>query len=391
MNTPDMRIALYMSPWRAIQTPTGVGQHVVRMCDEIARTPGVQASLVAAREDYVQARDYLPESLATADVAYLPNRERLTRLLMLATRLLPVEDYSGEQDWVYCPKEQPVATRCARLAVTVHDVRGLEASIPGLTQRTRRRDQIRWKLLVHKILHRSTLIATVSEFTRRRILELYGARYEHRTVVVGNGVSDAYSASAGETDGSVLERYGLSGRPYLCLVGSLTFRKGGDLILSLAESLRAKRLPHRNAVSASRHSAQLIAKYKSMKSADPDFPVDLPGYVAEEDQAALLRHSVALLFPSRYEGFGIAVLEAMAAGAPVICSRNAALPEVAGDAALYLESESVEEMLEAIRHAEESSNGRAVLIARGRERAKEFTWQACAAKLLSGMRAADTD
>lgn len=383
----EMHVALYASPWRSIQKPTGVGQHLLRMSCEVARAPGVRTSLLATRDDYTAARQYLPPPLDAAPVRFLPGAERMTRMLMMGTNWLPVERWSGHVDWVYCPKEQPVATKQARLAVTVHDVLGLEEPIAGLPLHASSWSRARWRLLIRRILQRAQLIPIVSDFTRQRLIELFSLGDDERLVVVGNGVSDSYFREPSDDDSQVLEKYGVADRPFLCLVGSLTFRKGGDLILSLARRLMEERRPHRIVVSGRRHDAELQARFAAMKSEYPQLPLDLPGYVSEEEQAVLLSHSVALLFPSRYEGFGIPVLEAMAAGAPVICSRNAALPEVAGDAALFLESESVDEMLHSVQHIEDSQNGRAALISSGRRRAAEFTWQACAAKLLAAMRA----
>jgi glycosyltransferase involved in cell wall biosynthesis len=381
----EMRVALYVSPWRSIEKPTGVGQHIARMSSEVAGMAGVSASLLATRSDYSQIRGTLPEPLGVMPVHYLPGAERLTRALMIGTSLLPVERWCGEVDWLYCPKEQPVASRRARLAVTVHDVLGLETQIPGIAPTTRT-SRLRWRMLMRKVLERASLIATVSEFTRGRLVELFRLENDPRLVVVGNGVGEAYFRPEARQDPEVLNRYGVAGKPYLCLVGSLTHRKGGDLVLDLAKRLLESKLPHRIIVSGRRHDAELVSRMAEMKSDCPTLPIDLPGYVSDEDQAALLSHSSALLFPSRYEGFGIPVLEAMAAGAPVICSRNAALPEVAGDAALYLDGESVDEMLEAVRHVEDYSNGRATMIAAGRRRAAEYTWRACAGRLVAAMR-----
>jgi glycosyltransferase involved in cell wall biosynthesis len=281
-----------------------------------------------------------------------------------------------------------VATRRARLAVTVHDVLGLEKPIPGLSS-TSRATRMRWRLLMRRVLERADLIATVSEFTRQRLIELFGLPEDDRLVVVGNGVNETYFRAGSEADGEVLEKYGVAARPYVCLVGSLTYRKGGDLVLELARQIREAGLPHRIVVSGRRHDADLVERLRELRTEYRDLPLDLPGYVSDEDQASLLSHASAMLFPSRYEGFGIPVLEAMAAGTPVICSRNGALPEVCGESAVYLEDESVGGMLAALLHVEDSSNGRMELIEAGRKRASEFTWAACAERLLTTMRIRD--
>jgi glycosyltransferase involved in cell wall biosynthesis len=103
--------------------------------------------------------------------------------------------------------------------------------------------------------------------------------------------------------------------------------------------------------------------------------VEVRGRVAREELARLYRTASALVFPSLYEGFGQPPLEAMASGTPVATSRAGALPEVCGDAALYFDPTSVEEIAEAILAVLERPDR---LIQRGVERAAAFTWDACA-------------
>jgi glycosyltransferase involved in cell wall biosynthesis len=85
-----------------------------------------------------------------------------------------------------------------------------------------------------------------------------------------------------------------------------------------------------------------------------------------------------LVMPSFIEGFGLPVLEAMACGTPVVCSRAASLPEVAGDAAEFFEPSSVDDLAAAIERVLDSPERQATLCQKGLERAKEFSWEECA-------------
>lgn len=100
--------------------------------------------------------------------------------------------------------------------------------------------------------------------------------------------------------------------------------------------------------------------------------VCFPGYVSDTDLAILMEQAAGLVFPSLYEGFGLPVLEAMAAEIPVACSRCTALPEVAGDAARYFDPCQTEDMAQAICDLVGEESTRQVLVRKGRERVRRY-------------------
>ena len=107
------------------------------------------------------------------------------------------------------------------------------------------------------------------------------------------------------------------------------------------------------------------------------------GTVDDADLPALYGAALAFVFPSRYEGFGLPVLEAMACGTPVICSNAASLPEVAGDAALLIDPTDASTLTEALQCILDDRALRAQLSARGLEQAARFSWPQAAAKTLA--------
>ena len=110
--------------------------------------------------------------------------------------------------------------------------------------------------------------------------------------------------------------------------------------------------------------------------------VVFPGHVPPEDLRALYSACAMFVFPSLYEGFGMPVLEAMACGAPVLCSNSSALPEVAGGAAILVEPTSVEEISAAMAKVLSNKDVRDELRRAGLARAKTFTWERAARELL---------
>lgn len=110
------------------------------------------------------------------------------------------------------------------------------------------------------------------------------------------------------------------------------------------------------------------------------------GHVPDAELAQLYGQALALVFPSKYEGFGLPVLEAMGRGCPVICSRVASLPEVAGDAAWWCELEAGS-YLHALRECAGSGPARAECVRAGPVQARKFSWNRCAAETLDVYRA----
>lgn len=142
---------------------------------------------------------------------------------------------------------------------------------------------------------------------------------------------------------------------------------------------------------------RIIQAYVSISAAGyqlvmviPGFPrkVDVPGIkiireaMTANDLAKLYRGAVAFLFPSLHESFGMPILEAMACGCPVVTSNVTACPEVAGDAALLVNPQSVEEIAQAMQRLIEDEKLRAELREKGLARVKEFTWEKSAEKHL---------
>jgi glycosyltransferase involved in cell wall biosynthesis len=114
--------------------------------------------------------------------------------------------------------------------------------------------------------------------------------------------------------------------------------------------------------------------------------LQLTGFVDDEALCSLYHGARAVWFPSKYEGFGVPVLEAMACGAPVVTSDCTALPEVAGGAAVLVRPDAVSSHVEALTTVCDDGDFREALIAQGHTRANHFSWRTSATTLLSHFR-----
>jgi glycosyltransferase involved in cell wall biosynthesis len=230
-------------------------------------------------------------------------------------------------------------------------------------------------------------IVADSEFTRNDLAESYGIAKE-KMVVVYPGRDESLSPVA---DQEVLDelraRYSLP-QSYLLYVGTLHPRKN---LVRLVQAFRlaADRLaPDLCLVLSGRKGWMYDDIYAEVERQGLANRVRFTGYVAQADMAALLSAAKAFVFPSLHEGFGFPVLEAMACGTPVLTSDRASLPEVAGNAALYVDPLDIEAMGAALVRVVSDQNLRLELVERGFDQIHRFSWRRCAEATLEVLEAA---
>jgi len=211
---------------------------------------------------------------------------------------------------------------------------------------------------------------------------------ERRTTVVPLGVEDRFfaaSAAAPPPDGIAPED-----EPYILYVGTIEPRKNLPRLLeAYAASSLNGHIPLVLAGVPRWGSEPVLAR-----AAEPDLAgsVRLLRYVDDRDLPHLYRRALLFVYVSLYEGFGLPVLEAMAAGAPVLTSSTSSLPEVAGDAALLVDPEDTSAIRSGLERLFADSGLRAELSRRGVARARRFPWTATAAAIMRLLsRLADAD
>jgi glycosyltransferase involved in cell wall biosynthesis len=163
-------------------------------------------------------------------------------------------------------------------------------------------------------------------------------------------------------------------RPYLLFVGTLEPRKNIVRIVQAFEWI-AQDHPGLGFVLAGKlgwHTAEIVA---ALENSPMRSRIRHLGFVSEAEKWVLLRNCIMLVYPSLYEGFGLPVLEAMAAGAPVITSNLSSMPEIAGDAAVLVDPNSVEEIAVAIDQLLRDEEGRDCRRRLGLRIVEDFTWR----------------
>jgi glycosyltransferase involved in cell wall biosynthesis len=239
-------------------------------------------------------------------------------------------------------------------------------------------------------LKHSDKIITVSQFTKDEIKKIYQLKDE-KIKVVHNGFNNRLYKKINDEKkiDEVLNRYGLT-RPYFLYVGRLEKKKNTPLLIEAFVKFKHhdEKRPEKLAL-----IGDASFGFDEMKYIVHEFglteEVQMPGWAREEDAPYIFNGALAYILPSLHEGFGITLLQALACGVPAIASDLPVLREVAGSAALFFnphDKENAAEMMEKIAVDEKL---RAELIAKGLQRAKEFSWEKCAQETLQALVAKD--
>jgi glycosyltransferase involved in cell wall biosynthesis len=180
---------------------------------------------------------------------------------------------------------------------------------------------------------------------------------------------------------AVRQKYGLN-PSYLLYIGTLQPRKN---LTRLIEAYAALPQHTHQLVLAGQAGWRGAPIQQALERLEPAIRqhIILPGYIADEDKAALISGADLLLYPSLYEGFGFPVLEGNACGIPVLCSRTSSLPEVAGEAALLVDPLNTAGLTTAIQHLLSDAPLRRQLIEKGFSNIQRFTWQKTAEQILA--------
>jgi glycosyltransferase involved in cell wall biosynthesis len=264
-------------------------------------------------------------------------------------------------DVVYSPVLGGIPFARRPYAQTLHDV--IPLVLPDEDLRVQRAWWARWA----SRYRRADAVVAVSRYTADegiRVLDLDPRRVH----VAHNGVGVEFGPDASDS---------AADPPYILLVSEYSARKGFADAFTVVGALAEAGYPHvlkiagRVQYQFEDHLAALV------RSAPRPDRIEILGFV--DDLPELYRGAAAFVFPSRYEGFGLPVLEAMASRVPVVAYRNSSLPEVVGDAAVLVPDGDLAAMIDGVRSILDDHGRRHDLREAGLERSRRFTWDACAA------------
>jgi glycosyltransferase involved in cell wall biosynthesis len=364
-----MRIAIDIRPLR--DTVTGIGRYLYKLIDALA--------LCDKRNEYVlfysNIKGNTPAGLPERDnfktISYrIPGK--LITALWAYTETLAAEVFLGELDVFHAPCFQvPPVRKCARV-FTLHDLIPIihpELAIPSAVRHFRPR--------LRHYVKRADMIVAISKATAADISTHLGVA-EEKISVVYQGTT-ALAPASPESIAAVKQRYSIAG-DYILFVSRLEPRKNLPRLLKAFEISGLYLYFQLILVGPSGwYMEQYQRAYDALSCQDR---VRWLNYVSDTDLAALYRGATFFAYPSLLEGFGLPILEAMSVGCPVLTSGVSSMPEVAGDAAVYVDPADIDSIADGLLRMAGDTDLRKQLAILGRERVRIFTWERTAQEMV---------
>lgn len=221
-------------------------------------------------------------------------------------------------------------------------------------------------------------IITVSAFIQTELEQLYPAT-RGKVTTVHNGVDhDAYFPRSAEVVAATLQSMQLSYAQYFLVLGTVEPRKNIQAAVAAHDTLSEADQKRYPLVIVGASGWRTSAIEEALQSGVDKGSIRVLGYVSDADCRALVAAACALVYPSRYEGFGLPPLEAMASAVPVIASNRSAMPEVIADAGLLCDADNSDEFAAAMQLFIDAPEQRQQWGQRGYARAQQFSWAQCA-------------
>lgn len=343
---------------------------VAKWTNELYRTcmsidPGLEITAVLHRPFY--GGRPLPTELERP-FAWLPGRLWRNPAMYLTA-------WKKRPDFFHFPwnGDVPYLPSSIRVVATINDLLPLE--IPGYFKSESAERKYRRKK--KRDIERSHLIITISEYSRSAILREFGGRIRMEVIYPGPTLTKTVE------DSDSVRPFK---EPYFLYVGGYHSRKGlDDLLRVFLELFQCKKIRAKLVLAGEKRYYSEQFKFLIKKGSDCGCFKEM-GYVSDTDLIRLYLGASALVYPSRYEGFGLPPLEAMSLGCPVVTVRRSSIPEVCGEAVLYFDPDEMGSLAASLVTIEKNTQLCHELKAKGLRQAANFSWEKAALKYLSALR-----
>ena len=358
---------------RNIYRSTGVGRVARELTEHFDRMPDVQVQVLADRADY--ERIVSKVGAPWTDFKYhLFNHDTSRQQMLWFLRNGPrAEHFWPDAQIVHCTAESYVPVKTARLVVSCHDAQHFEPEAHRLTPWLLKQ-RMKWKLLFGRLARSASMFHMISHFAAERTAYFF-PEIASRLHVVPNAASDSFFQPPTPAGLQVLADLGIQDKPYVLVPGGLQFRKNAELILQAWPRIQQLH-PDLKLVVINHSDPAYLQRAQAFRNS-----LVLAGFQEEPQLVSLYSKAELVWFPTLYDGFGMPVIEAMAAGTPVISSNTTGIPEVGGNAAVLLSPQRPADHVAAMHDLLQSPADRARLSRQGREHAASYRWSISAARL----------
>ncbi len=293
----------------------------------------------------------------------------------------PAAAHKAGMDLFHVPYFAPPLLLRTPTIVTIHDV--IPLRLPAYQPNSRVKAYMN---LVARSARRASMIITVSQHAEQDIIDVLKLPAERIRVIYEAAGEEYGPVTDPEKLAEARARYDV-GERYVFYLGGLDQRKNvPQLVRAFAQVYKQVGDPDLRLLIAGNPDKQKGSLFPDPRPIAAELGVTEQikyHFIAEEDKAAMYSGASLFVFPSLYEGFGLPPLEAMCSGAPVVCSNRTSLPEVVGDAALSVDPNDTQALVEAMSSVLTNSDLRTDLRARSLKRAQQFSWQKTAAETIA--------
>lgn len=326
-------------------------------------------------EDFLSEAPFLKQSNVEIKTLKWINLPLLLHALWKPLDWPKVDKICGGLDlmWLPSPRLLPISKNCRKI-ITFHDL--VFELFPQFYDFKSKLWQ--WQMSYSYLARWADKLIAISKSTKNDLVDLYKID-ERKIEVIYEGVDNEYFNTPNEiTIEEVRKKFNIKS-DFIYYVGSLEPRKNIQTIMRALASLQSDQIKLVISGGKSWLTDHIHKEIEELKLQDA---IIFTGFVTEQEKIALLNQARVFMFPSLYEGFGLPVLEAMAAGCPVITSKISSLPEVTESAAILINPNDQDEINKALRDIINNDGLAKNLITKGKLQAKKFNWEKAAQQTL---------
>lgn len=357
-----------------VNVPAGLGRYsrslAQAMLPYLEEPPTLFYNVIRGRTQPIEGLEHLPQKIINR--GYKPWRMQVWLGQLLGIdfkRLVPGVRLFHAMEHLLMPLHD-VPT-----VLTVHDI-----IFKLFPEHHKRLNKIFLNQAMPLFVKRADRVITISESSKRDLMEHYGTPAE-KIRVIYEAAAPNFMAPSAEQVAAARQRYGLPAQ-FLLVVGAIEPRKNYSRLVEALVNLREK-YPDLHLVVVGSKGWLYEGFFRRIEELRAREQVIFPGYVPDEDLAAVYGAATVAVMASVYEGFGLPVLEAMACGTPVVCSQTSSLPELGGEVARYFDPHDVEAMTVALDTVLGDASLQQKMSDQGPARAAQFSWERAARETIA--------